>query len=242
MIYSTKGIVLRQIKYGETSLIVSIYTEIFGLQSYLMNGVRTSGKTSKAHFFQPASILDLQVYHNELKNLQRIKEVKWFKLYENIFSDVIKNSVTLFIVELLFKCLKQPEANTPLYEFCEDALLQLDTASSSITANFPLYFALQLAVFLGIEMQDNYSTERNLFDLNEGKFIAENNEISHQFNKESSYAISQLLKAIHPNDLTEIKLSQKLRVQLLKDIEKYYQWHIPDFGKMKTLEVLHTLF
>ena len=242
MIYSTKGIVLRQIKYGETSLIVSIYTEIFGLQSYLMNGVRTSGKSSKAYFFQPGSILDLQVYHNELKNLQRIKEVKWSKLYQNIFSDVIKNSVALFIVELLSKSLKQPETNTNLFEFCEDALLQLDAASNTITANFPLYFALQLAGFLGFEMQDNYSNEKNLFSLNEGRFVEENNEALHQFGKESSYSISQLLKAIHPNDLEEIKLSQKMRAELLKDLEKYYQWHIADFGKMRTLEVLHALF
>jgi DNA repair protein RecO (recombination protein O) len=101
LIHSTKGIVLRTVKYGETSVIASIFTELFGVQSYMVNGVRTSGKTSKAHFFQPASILELQVYHNDLKNLQRIKDLKWSVLYKNIFSDITKNSVALFMVELL---------------------------------------------------------------------------------------------------------------------------------------------
>ena len=106
MIHQTKGIVLRTIKYGETSVVVNIFTELFGIQSYLVNGVRSSGKTLKANFFQPASILEMEVYHNELKNLQRIKEFKWNYLYKNILNDVVKNSVALYMIELLQKCLK----------------------------------------------------------------------------------------------------------------------------------------
>ncbi len=124
MIHSTKGIVLRTIKYGETSVIVSVFTEIFGIQSYIVNGVRTQSKTSKAHFFQSSSILEMEVYHNELKNLQRIKDLRWSYLYKNILSNVIKNSVALYMVELLQKCLKQPEKNADLFYFCEDAFIR----------------------------------------------------------------------------------------------------------------------
>src|SRR5882724_4224239 len=82
-IHKTKGIVLRTVKYGETSVIVTIFTELFGVQSYLVNGVRTSSKkgSGKANLFQPGAILDMVVYHNELKNLNRIKEFKWDYLY-----------------------------------------------------------------------------------------------------------------------------------------------------------------
>src|SRR5882672_735328 len=97
-IHKTKGIVLRAVKYGETSLIVTIFTEIFGVQSYMVNGVRTSTKkgTGKANLFQPSAILDLVVYHNELKHLNRVKEFRWAHLYTTIFSDVPKNAVALF--------------------------------------------------------------------------------------------------------------------------------------------------
>ena len=165
MIFPTKGIVLRTIKYGETSVIASIFTELFGIQSYLVNGVHTSSKTSKAHFFQPSSILEMQVYHNELKNLQRIKDLKWSALYKNILSDVMKNSVALYMVELLQKCLKQPETNLDLFNFCEDAFLQLDNADEEVTANFPIYFAIHLAQILGFRLLDNYSAEKNIFNL-----------------------------------------------------------------------------
>src|SRR4030095_15783391 len=148
-LHKTKGIVLRSVRYGETSLIVTILTGLFGIQSYLVNGVRASTKkgTGKANLFQPAAILDLIVYHNELRNLQRIKEFRWAHLYQNIFSDIKKNAVSLFMVELLTKCLKQPEANEDLFQFAEDAFLHLDQSSETVTANFPLFFALHVAVF-----------------------------------------------------------------------------------------------
>lgn len=238
MIYSTKGIVLRTIKYGETSVIASIFTELFGIQSYMVNGVRTSGKTSKAHFFQPSSILDMEVYHNELKNLQRIKDLKWNVLYKSILSDVTKNAVALYMVELLQKCLKQPENNEDLFHFCEDAFLQLDMADNEITANFPIYFSLQIAQILGFRLLDNYSEEKNIFNLYEGKFSNENAASSDQLSIEISYHISQLLKAVHPRDLREIKMNRNTRSTILKNMESYYAWHIPEFGSLKTLGVL----
>ncbi|HEX4373990.1 MAG TPA: recombination protein O N-terminal domain-containing protein, partial [Puia sp.] len=66
-LYKTNGIVLRTVKYGETSVIVTIFTDLFGIQSYLVNGIRTSSKKmqSKINLFQPAAVLQLVVYHNE---------------------------------------------------------------------------------------------------------------------------------------------------------------------------------
>ena len=90
-LHKTKGIVLRAVKYGETSLIVTMFTELFGLQSYLVNGVRTSTKkgSGKANLFQPTAILELVVYHNELKHLNRIKEFKW------LGADAVKVKLTM---------------------------------------------------------------------------------------------------------------------------------------------------
>ena len=140
-VHNTKGIVLRTVKYGETSIIAAIYTELFGLQSYLVNGVRTSSKKGpgRASLFQPGAMLELVVYHNDLKNLQRIKEFKWGYLYRHIFADILKNSVALFMVELLSKTIKQPEQNTDLFYFVEDAFTHLDESEQAVVANFPLF-------------------------------------------------------------------------------------------------------
>jgi DNA repair protein RecO (recombination protein O) len=236
----TKAIVLRTVKYGETSLIVTILTELFGIQSYLVNGVRASTKkgSGKANIFQPAAILDLVVYHNELRNLQRISEFRWGHLYHHIFSDIKKNAVALFMVELLTKCLKQPESNEELFQFAEDCFLHLDQGNEAVTANFPLFFALHLAVFFGFRINDQYSEKKPFLDLQEGTFTGERPSHPHFLEDKQAVVTSQLLKVMQPKELEEIKLNHDFRRNLLFAFERYYAFHVQDFGTMKTLPVL----
>src|SRR6185369_3751914 len=221
----------------------TIFTELFGVQSYLINGVRTSTKkgSGKANLFQPAAILDLIVYHNELKNLQRIKEFKWDHLYEHIFSDIRKNAVAVFMVELLTKCLKQPEANPDLFYFVEDCFLHLDKTNEAITANFPLFFALHLAVFFGFRINDEYSERHPFLDLQEGNFVDERPMHPHFLEDKQAMITSQFLKTMQPQELEEIKLNHDFRRNLLYAYERYYALHIQEFGTMKTLPVLREL-
>lgn len=239
-LHKTKGIVLRPVKYGETSLIVTILTELFGVQSYIINGVRTSTKkgTGKANMFQPSAMLDLVVYHNELKNINRIKEFKWSYIYRHVLSDVKKNAVALFLVELLTRALKQPETNPELFQFSEDAFRHLDEGSDAETANFPLFFALHLAVLLGFRMNDNYSPVRSVFDLQEGTFVAEKPDHPHFIEEKEAEITSQLLKVMQPVELEDIKLNHEFRRRLLHAYETYYALHIQDFGTLKSLPVL----
>jgi len=239
-LHKTKAIVLRTVKYGETSLIVTILTELFGIQSYLVNGVRASTKkgTGKANILQPAAILDLVVYHNELRNLQRIREFRWGHLYHQIFSDIKKNAVALFMAELLTKCLKQPEINEELFQFAEDCFLRLDQSSDAVTANFPLFFALHLAVFFGFRIDDQYSEKKPFLDLQEGTFTGERPSHPHFLEDKQAVVTSQLLKVMQPEELEELKLNHDFRRNLLFAYERFYAFHIQDFGTMKTLPVL----
>ncbi len=243
MTHKTKGIVLSSVKYGDTSLIVHVYTELFGMQSYIMNGVRTASKKGhgKANLFQPGSILDLLVYHNELKNLQRIREFKWSFLYKSLQFDVIKNSVMLFMVELVSKTIKQPESNEELYHFIEDALIHLDAANAMVTANYPLYFSLQLPSFFGFQVSDDYSVYNNILDLAEGQFVHERPLHSAYLEGLPSQLTSELLKARHPEDLIDIHIHREERRKLLQAYQLYYSLHIQDFGQMKTLPVLEAV-
>jgi DNA repair protein RecO (recombination protein O) len=231
------------VKYGETSIIVTIFTELFGVQSYLVNGVRTSSKkgSGKATLFQPSAILDLVVYHNELKQLQRIKEFRWGYLYRNILSDVKKNAVALFMVEVLTKCLKQPEGHADLFHFVEDSFLHLDESNESVTANFPLYFALHLPVFFGFRIHDNYSVKNIFLDLQEGSFVQESPLHPHFLEDKQAYITSQILKTQQPEELEDVKLNHDFRRNLLYTYEKYYALHVPDFGTLKTLPVLREI-
>ena len=248
MIYKTKGIVLRTIKYGETSLVVTVFTEKFGVQTYMVNGIRTAKKSGfKAAMYQPAALLDMEVYQNELKAMHRIKESNWAVLYNNILSDVIKNSIALYMVELLYKTLKQPEQNADLFYFCEDAFQQLDTAPKNITGNFPLYFSLHLPQFFGFKisnMRVSFSNSNAVdaaiyIDLSEGCFTYQKPSHPNFIAGENALITAELLKIMHPKELNQVKLNHTKRRELLLKYQDYYALHITDFGQMKTLTVLH---
>jgi DNA repair protein RecO (recombination protein O) len=242
-LFKTKGIVLRTVKYGETSLVVTMFTELFGIQSYLVNGVRTSTKkgSGKANLFQPAALLDLVVYHQENKHLHRLKEFHWDHLYEGIFSDVTKNAIALYMIELLTKCLRQPEENAPLFQFTEDCLLALDQSEPSIRANMALFFSLHLAYFFGISPRVVAEGEPYYFDMKES--VIDSSLPTHPLvaeGKAVEYCVD-LLRARQPAELGQIKMNQDSRRQILQIMEQYYQLHIQDFTGLKTLPVLRAI-
>lgn len=241
MLHHTRGIVLRSVKYGETSVIVAVFTELFGLQSYIVNGVRSQSKKTGARGnpFQPAALLDFIVYQQDQKNLQRIKEYHWAVLYNHIYSDVFKSSVATFMVELLQKCLKQPEGNEALFQFMEDALLQLDASAPPVVANFPLFFALHLANFFGFRIPDNFSASNNVLDLEEGTFSNQLPWHQYYLDGANSEIIAQFLRVMQPSELEQIPLSGSTRRFLLQSLETFYALHVSEFGHLRSLSILH---
>jgi DNA repair protein RecO (recombination protein O) len=242
MLFSTKGIVLRAVKYGDTSLIVSIYTAMFGIQSYIVNGVRTEKKGgTKAGMFQPAAILDMVVYHQEQKNLHRIKEYKWGYLYREIYAGIIKTTLVMYMMEMLQKCLKQPESNEELYDFIESSLVQLDRADDLTAANYALHFTLALAVFLGFRIGARYSPGTPVLDLQEGNFTGERPTHGYFLEGYLAEATDLLLTAETEDDLRAIRLNRDLRRSLLQAYQSFYALHVPDFGQLRSLQVLQDI-
>jgi DNA repair protein RecO (recombination protein O) len=209
----------------------------------MVNGVRSSRKSgSGAILYQPAAILELQVYHNDLKAMNRIKESSWAVLYNEVLSDVVKNTIALYMVELLYKSLKQPEQNNDLFYFCEESFTQLDGAEKNKAANFPLFFALHLFHFFGFRINAGLppqSSGNNLYlDLVEGNFINEQPLHPHFLEGENALLTAELLNIKHPDELDQVKLNGMRRRELLWKYNDYYSLHIQDFGTMRTLPVL----
>lgn len=240
MTHKTKGIILRTIAYGETSVITTAYTELFGIQSYIVKGIRKGSKTSqgKSGYFQPGAILDMEVYHNELKNLQFVKEFHWGYLYEHVFFNVIKNAAAMYIIELLQHSLKQPEANPELFYLVEDSLKQLDRGKDTLTANLPLYFTLHLAGELGLRIQGAYSPETPVLDMQEGVFVTHAPQHNLYLADEQAKSTSQVNNIMFYNDLEHITLNRNTRRSLLQAYQQFFALHIQDFAELRSLKVL----
>ncbi|HRI19575.1 MAG TPA: DNA repair protein RecO [Panacibacter sp.] len=244
MIHKTKGIVLRTIKYGETSIVTTVYTELFGIQVYIVKGVRKSSKSSsgKANYFQPGAMLQMEVYYNELKNLQFVKEYQWAYLYENVFFNVIKNAAAQYIIELLQHSLKQPEANPELFYLIEGTLMQLDKGNETLTANLPLYFTLHLTGELGFQVQGEFNKATPVLDLQAGGFVNEIPLHVHYVTGELAETTSKINSIQFYNELENFQLNRNLRRQLLETYQQYLALHIEGFGVLKSMAVLKEVF
>ncbi len=240
MVSTTKGIVLRTVKYGDTSIITTVYTELYGIQTYIVKGVRQSSKTSagRASFFQPAAMLEMEVYHNDLKQLQFIKEYHWSYLYEKVLFDVVRNTVATFLVELMQHSLKQPEANPELFHLIEDSLTQLDRGTDTLIANLPLYFILHLGSELGFRIHGEYSVHTPVLDLQEGMFIADKPLHPYYIDAAAAATTSRLLNITFYNYLENINLNRGARKELLQAYLNYLSLHMHDFGEMRSLAIL----
>ena len=127
MLHKTRGIALHTVKFSETSIIAKIYTELFGLQSYLIKGIRKQHSRIKPGLFQPLTILDLTVYHKETGSLQSLKEVHNLYPYQSLPFDIMKSSIALFMNELIYKSIREEEPNQELFDFLFDACIDLDS-------------------------------------------------------------------------------------------------------------------
>jgi DNA repair protein RecO (recombination protein O) len=237
MLAKTPGIVIRNTRYGEGSVITKIYTRQFGMQSYIVNGIYNSKSSLKASLLQPLMILDLVVYHNNLRDIQRIKEAKANPQLGHLHFDVVKSSVGMFVSELLNKSIKEEEANEKLFDFVEDFIVRLDAATENISL-WPEYFMLRLTRLLGFFPENNFDAEENnYFDLTEGKFTS--------FPQKSDYAIgppdSEYFSKMIPLEIEELSahhFPKNIRAQILKNLILYYKLHLPDFQEIKSVEVL----
>lgn len=236
MLQNTRGIVFQQFKYSESSIIAKIYTEEFGLQSYIVKGVRSRKAKIKPAFFQPLNLLDLVVYHKEGKGLNHLREVKMAFAYQSIPIDVTKRSMLFFLNELLYRSIREETPNPSLFEWLFHSLTWLDLSDDNIV-NYHLVFMIQLTRFLGFYPKKNPGESLVFYDLQEGQFTSRMPEHSNYITGKSVKLLKELLEATFELSGT-IGIGNADRRLMLEMLVTYYQLHLPGFGEMKSLEVL----
>ena len=240
MLHKTRGIVFHVTDYSESSVVAKIYTELFGLQSYLINGVRKKNPKVKPASLQPLALIDLVVYHKERSGLQRLADVKINPVLKSISMDIRKSSVILFMNEVLYKCVKEEEANQLLFDFIFNAVHLLDLQSKPGN-DFHLHFLIQLTKHLGFYPRENYSDTDTVFNLQEGLF--QSSVPHHPFYIEHplSESFYNLLKSslIGSDDLI-IPLTTKR--QIIEKLLDYFRLHVSGFESIKSHKVLEVVW
>ena len=235
----TRGIVLRTVKINDNKLIVDFLSREEGRLSAVWK--ITTSRTSKVRrqYFQPMTILNVNLERSPRQHMSRIKEAQIAIPYSSISLDGDKMAITFFLAEFMNYATRSMHTDALLYDFVEQSLIWLDASNKGI-ANFHLMFMVRMSLFLGFQPDMSTYGEGALFDLREGIFCTTAPLHSDFLNAEDAKKM-QILMRMSPSNLHLFPLSRNERNRIIDITLMYYRLHIPQFGEMKTLEVLREL-
>jgi len=239
MLNKVKGVVLHRTKYSDSSLIAKIYTDTFGLHSYIVRGVRSRKSKIKAGLIQPFSLVDMVVRHKEQRNLQEISELRCEYPLMSLSSNIFKQSIALFLAEVTSKCLPEEEHDPDLFHFIANSAKILDLEESGVN-NFHLLYLVKFARYLGFYPSAQLSDPGKYFDLKEGTFGNHQPLNGYFINEQLSAHLWDLL-GMNFDQIGAIKITGSDRKKLLDKLILFYQIHSYGLREIKSYKVLETV-
>lgn len=240
MYQKTKGIIIRTIKYNDSSNIIDVYTELFGRISFIVSIPSSRRSNVKMSLFQPLSIVEIEVDVRPTRSLSHVKSVRSSYPFSSILFDQRKLSMAFFIAEFLLHALREESGNHDLFDYLKNSIMWLDNSSDSYT-NFHLVFLMHLSVFLGFypNLQDYHRGD--YFDLQNSCFVGI--KPLHLFFLESEEAVHILtMMRMNYNNMHLFQMSRSQRNRCIEIMIRYYRIHLPEFPELKSLGILRDLF
>jgi DNA repair protein RecO (recombination protein O) len=240
MLEKTKGIVLHQIKYTDSGIVTQIYTRKFGRQSFLIKGMRNK-KTGKHNInFQPLFILDMELYYKAAREMQTLKEFSVSFAPYDIYSNIKKSSVAIFLGEVLTSVLKEETPHNEMFEYIEESIMYFENCKESF-ANFHIAFLAGLSSFLGFEPHPRLEKEDQFFDMLNGIFVPVPPVHGNYTNEEITNILADFFVSSY-DSISNISLSGKMRNDILETLIRFYSLHLPGLKRIKSLEILKEVF
>lgn len=238
MIIKTRGIVIRTMKYSETSLIVDVLTHEVGLRTYIVSGVRQAKAKFGAALLQVPSLLNLVAYEtDDPTRMNRVKEIKAAHIFQKIPFDIQRGAMALFVAEVLRRTIREHEALPDLFDFAFDVFLLLDQTDLP-THNLHLAFLIKLSDFLGFApFLSDYTGGGVVFDLKDGKFTTQTVGHTHFMTVEQTQIFGRLLETPF-SEFHNLAITRTQRQQLLTDLLTYFQFHIEGMAEIQSHKIL----
>lgn len=224
------AIVLRTTPYSDSSVIVRLFTDDFGMQSYLINGVRKKKAAITPAMLQPLTLVEVEAYQRENAGLQRLKELHVHPVLSQLQQSPLHGLAATLLAECFMRAVREESAHAELFNWMQQQILLLEVSERPEVAC--LEILTRLTEWLGFGPQADQYREGAWFNLNEGRFDA-------QHDMRSSYASQNTARQLGSLLLQDAFASEDAPGSAyLDDLLKYYQLHLPGFGLPKSLEVV----
>jgi DNA repair protein RecO (recombination protein O) len=240
MLTKTQAIVLHSLKYGETRLIVDMFTRSMGRQSFIVSIPKSTKAKIKKQLFQPLSILELEFDSRPKVQLQKLADVRLALPFSSIPFHAHKLSISLFLAEFLYYALRGEQENELLFDYVANSLLWLDGQQDRFS-NFHLVFLMRLSRFLGFYPNLDHYQSGDYFDLRESMFQSAPPVHRDFLFPEEANKVQLMMRMDFPT-MHLYRMSHDDRNRLLEVTLKYYRLHLPDFPELKSVSVLQELY
>ncbi|MDR3219608.1 MAG: DNA repair protein RecO [Dysgonamonadaceae bacterium] len=240
MQHKTRGIVLYSSAYSDKYAITVIYTEEFGRVSYLTAKSKSRKTKTPKSLFHALAVLDLEVEHQNLREIQRIKEAKAHFPLPFILNDPVKGAIGIFLADLISKLIREIQPDKLLFEYILQSIRILEFTEKTY-ANFHLVFMVGLTRFLGFYPDVSTYRKGMFFDLQNGVFTLYKPSHPHHLNPDESLIFFNFLRMTFEN-MGIFKFSRNERNVITGRILEYYRLHLNNFPEIKSLTVLQTVF
>ena len=212
---SIELIVLATTKIGDNTLVVHTLSREMGRRGFIVR----PGKKASASLFLPLNILEADVVENPKSELWSLKNISSRDSLEGIRGNIHKNTMTLFLSEVLFRTLREGVLEDGLYEWCIGSILTLNALEGDF-ANFHVRWLLELAGALGFRPSW---------------------EDLAPFAEENSQALRQML-ALDFGESMLLPLSGAVRNAIADSLVRYLEFHTEQPIRVKSLAVLRELY
>lgn len=237
MLVSTEAIALSTIKYSESSIIFKCYTLSYGIKTYMIRGVRSKkNKSNSIALFQPLTILEINANHKNNFGIENINSAKILIPYKSIPFDILKNSLVLFLSEILSKCIIEEEQNKQMYNYIKSSLLWLDSASEYV--NFHIQFLIKLLKYLGISPSFEKINKLYGYSNDVPKRV---NDLKEKVEEQLKNDFDFLLGTNFDANMEHI-INYNKRKKILEFLMAYMQLHIEGFKRPNSLNIMYELF
>ena len=231
MYVSTRGFVIHTTKYADTSIIVKIFTELHGTQSFIVKNAFSKKRNIRASLFSPMALLHVTYDDHYLNQLKYLKEADLVNSSDSYGFDPSASTIRIFYCELLYKLLFDAGEDPVLFQFLEQEILKLSDPQIPLNI-LPLQFLIRLSIRLGFVPEDNFSDKNPFFSLQNGKFLPYRWDEEDTLTQEESLFLHQLLTD------GEVASTRQSRLNLLHHLIRYYKIHNDQLGNITSVDIL----
>ena len=236
---TSRIIVLHLTKYGDSSLVVHTIDSVRGRCSYMLRGAGRSKHVTVGAFHNLA-VLDIVGVESPKSSMAYLKEYEPAMPLDSLRSDVVKNSIALFISELLYRTIVEQNCDDRLFAWLCDAIARLNALESGAVANFHLWFMAGLCTVLGFGPSQTGDFDGSEY-LQSAKLTGDRPATSDP-SRGDNLTLLRELTAKPFAEAMAIPLNGTRRRDFCDSMIRYISYHLGINLHLRSLDVLHDLY